>query len=203
MESASEKEEREREIYTDINFDKNLAATRRERENKREIRRELVCNIFHGWMETTMVSLWRMRPFPRTRQMKFHSGKHHPGQRHICEKDDARAKPMRSPPIPSPLAPLAFRGKFIHPSSEHSFKKTNVSFLSLSLSLLFLLFPWARVFVWAKSFLRNVERREVSNFEIATFPSVLFKGSKNYFQSKNKNRFFLITETRIESNWNL
>lgn len=57
MESASEKEEREREIYTDINFDKNLAATRRERENKREIRRELVFNIFHGWMETTMVSL--------------------------------------------------------------------------------------------------------------------------------------------------
>lgn len=57
MESASEKKEREREIYTDINFDKNLAATRRERENKREIRRELVCNIFHGWMETTMVSL--------------------------------------------------------------------------------------------------------------------------------------------------
>lgn len=103
IESASEKEE----IYIHINFDKNLAATRRERENKRGIRGELVCNIFHGWMETTMVSLWRIRPFPRTRQMKFHSGKHHPGQRHICEKDDTRAKPMRSPwpPIPSPLAP--------------------------------------------------------------------------------------------------
>lgn len=90
---------------------------------------------------------------------------------------------------------------FIHLASTRSKRQTYL--FSLSLSLLFLLFPWARVFVWAKSFLRNVERREVSNFEIATFPSVLFKGSKNYFQSKNKNRFFLITETRIESNWNL
>lgn len=163
MESASEKEEREREIYTDINFDKNLAATRRERENKREIRRELVCNIFHGWMETTMVSLWRMRPFPRTRQMKFHSGKHHPGQRHICEKDDARAKPMRSPPIPSPLAPLAFRGKFIHPPSEHSFKKTNVSFLSLSLSP-FSFIPLSPCLCLGKKFF--AKRREKRGFKL-------------------------------------
>lgn len=54
IESASEKE-RERDTY--INFGKNLAATRIERGNKRETRREPVCNIFHGWMETTMVSL--------------------------------------------------------------------------------------------------------------------------------------------------
>lgn len=191
MESASEKEEREREIYTDINFDKNLAATRRERENKREIRRELVCNIFHGWMETTMVSLWRMRPFPRTRQMKFHSGKHHPGQRHICEKDDARAKPMRSPPIPSPLAPLAFRGKFIHPPSEHSFKKTNVSFLSLSLSLSFFFYSPEPVSLFGqKVFCETSREKRFQTLKLQLFPPYYSKGAKIIFNRKIKIVFF-------------
>lgn len=84
-----------------IGLSKNSARQYRTRENggsrtKRETylgknvhrgREGPVCNIFHGWMETTMVSLWRVLPFPRTRQMKFHSGEHHPGQRHIREKD--------------------------------------------------------------------------------------------------------------------